>query len=61
MKQVPAVYLAGPDVFEPNAAAIGREKVALCARYGFTGLLPLADEPAGSRRPAPASTSTAST
>jgi nucleoside 2-deoxyribosyltransferase len=35
------VYLAGPDVFLPDAVAIGRRKVELCARYGLTGLYPL--------------------
>ena len=35
------VYLAGPDVFLPNAAAIGAAKVALARRYGFEGLFPL--------------------
>jgi nucleoside 2-deoxyribosyltransferase len=35
------VYLAGPDVFLPNAIAVGRRKVELCAGYGLTGLYPL--------------------
>jgi nucleoside 2-deoxyribosyltransferase len=35
------VYLAGPDVFLPDAVEIGRRKVDLCRRYGFTGLFPL--------------------
>src|SRR3954454_23235280 len=35
------VYLAGPDVFLPDAADIGRRKAAICARYGLTGLYPL--------------------
>jgi nucleoside 2-deoxyribosyltransferase len=35
------VYLAGPDVFLPDAVEIGRLKVELCARYGLTGLYPL--------------------
>jgi nucleoside 2-deoxyribosyltransferase len=35
------VYLAGPDVFLPNAIEIGQRKIALCARYGLTGLFPL--------------------
>jgi nucleoside 2-deoxyribosyltransferase len=38
------VYLAGPDVFLPDAAEIGRMKVGLCARYGLTGLFPLDNE-----------------
>ncbi|MFL9825846.1 nucleoside 2-deoxyribosyltransferase [Rhodoplanes sp. SY1] len=45
------IYLAGPDVFLPDAAAIGRRKVALCARYGLAALHPL-DEALG---PDPAS------
>src|SRR6202045_2446747 len=35
------VYLAGPDVFLPDAVDIGRSKVELCARHGLTGLYPL--------------------
>ena len=37
----PKIYLAGPDVFLPDAAEAGRRKVALCAEYGFHGLYPL--------------------
>jgi nucleoside 2-deoxyribosyltransferase len=35
------IYLAGPDVFLPDAIEIGRRKVELCARHGLTGLYPL--------------------
>jgi nucleoside 2-deoxyribosyltransferase len=35
------LYLAGPDVFLPDAVAIGRIKVDLCRKYGFVGLYPL--------------------
>ena len=35
------IYLAGPDVFLPDAVEIGRRKAALCARHGLTGLYPL--------------------
>jgi nucleoside 2-deoxyribosyltransferase len=35
------VYLAGPDVFLPDAVEVGRRKVDLCARHGLTGLYPL--------------------
>jgi len=35
------IYLAGPDVFLPDAIEIGRRKVAICARYGLIGLYPL--------------------
>ncbi len=34
------VYLAGPEVFLPDAVAIGRRKQALCRRHGFEGLYP---------------------
>ena len=36
-----SVYLAGPDVFLPDAVESGRRKVELCARHGLTGLYPL--------------------
>jgi len=35
------IYLAGPDVFEPDPIAAGEQLKALCARYGFEGLFPL--------------------
>lgn len=35
------VYLAGPDVFLPDAIDIGRRKADICVRYGLTGLYPL--------------------
>jgi nucleoside 2-deoxyribosyltransferase len=35
------IYLAGPDVFLPDARDVGRRKVDLCARHGLTGLNPL--------------------
>ena len=35
------IYLAGPDVFLPDAIEIGRQKAALCARHGLVGLYPL--------------------
>jgi nucleoside 2-deoxyribosyltransferase len=35
------VYLAGPDVFFPDAMAIGRRKQEICARFGLIGLFPL--------------------
>ena len=34
------VYLAGPDVFLPDALAIGKRKQAICERHGLTGLYP---------------------
>jgi nucleoside 2-deoxyribosyltransferase len=35
------VYLAGPDVFLPDAVEIGRRKLELCTRHGLIGLYPL--------------------
>ena len=35
------VYLAGPDVFFPNAMGIGQAKKDICARFGFEGVYPL--------------------
>jgi nucleoside 2-deoxyribosyltransferase len=35
------VYLAGPDVFLPDAIAIGRRKVEICAAHHLIGLYPL--------------------
>jgi nucleoside 2-deoxyribosyltransferase len=35
------IYLAGPDVFLPDAAEIGRAKAAICTRHGVSGLYPL--------------------
>jgi nucleoside 2-deoxyribosyltransferase len=37
------IYLAGPDVFLPDAIDVGRRKVELCARHGLIGLYPLDD------------------
>src|SRR5438477_13211368 len=35
------IYLAGPDVFLPDAVEIGRRKADICAQHGLTGLYPL--------------------
>ena len=35
------VYLAGPDVFLPNAVEIGQRKKEILARYGLAGHFPL--------------------
>jgi nucleoside 2-deoxyribosyltransferase len=35
------IYLAGPEVFLPDALAVGVEKIALCAKHGFEGVFPL--------------------
>ena len=47
------VYLAGPDVFLPDAVAAGERKKRLCADYGFKGLYPFDNEvvPDGSDTP----------
>ena len=33
-------YLAGPDVFHPEATALGARKLALCRDFGLLGLYP---------------------
>lgn len=38
------LYLAGPDVFMPGAAALATAKKAICAQYGFLGLHPFDNE-----------------
>jgi len=38
------IYLAGPEVFLPNAHEVGAAKVALCAARGFVGLYPGAED-----------------
>jgi nucleoside 2-deoxyribosyltransferase len=38
------VYLAGPDVFLPNAAAHAATKVEICRRIGLRGLPPLNED-----------------
>jgi nucleoside 2-deoxyribosyltransferase len=45
------VYLAGPDVFLPDADAIGRRKKQLCADHGFEGLYPLDEPPVAGAAP----------
>jgi nucleoside 2-deoxyribosyltransferase len=35
------IYLAGPEVFLPDAADVGLRKKALCREFGFVGLFPL--------------------
>ena len=37
-------YLAGPDVFLPDAVAHGAAKVAICAKYGIIGHAPATEE-----------------
>lgn len=43
------VYLAGPDVFLPNARDQGAAKKRLAAEHGFAGLYPLDNEIDGAR------------
>jgi nucleoside 2-deoxyribosyltransferase len=38
---LPRIYLAGPEVFLPDALAMGARKVALCAAHGLEGVFPL--------------------
>jgi nucleoside 2-deoxyribosyltransferase len=44
MAAKPKLYLAGPEVFLPEAIEIGRIKKDLCARYGIEGLYPFDNE-----------------
>lgn len=37
----PRIYLAGPEVFLPDALAVGCAKQDLCGRHGFEGVFPL--------------------
>ncbi len=37
----PRIYLAGPEVFLPDALAVGAHKAALCAEHGLEGVFPL--------------------
>ena len=39
-----SAYLAGPDVFLPDAVAHGQRKIDICARYGILGRAPLNEE-----------------
>ncbi|MGE4370521.1 MAG: nucleoside 2-deoxyribosyltransferase [Burkholderiaceae bacterium] len=41
---MPSIYLAGFDVFRPDAKAWGETLKMLCAKYGFEGLFPLDNE-----------------
>ena len=44
---ITSLYLAGPDIFRPDAVAHGERLKALCARHGFEGLFPLDAQVAG--------------
>jgi nucleoside 2-deoxyribosyltransferase len=37
----PRIYLAGPEVFLPDALAMGARKAAMCAEHGLEGVFPL--------------------
>ncbi len=37
-------YLAGPDIFLPDAGAHARRKIAICERYGLRGRPPLNED-----------------
>jgi nucleoside 2-deoxyribosyltransferase len=43
------IYLAGPEVFLPDAAELGRRKQALCRAHGFVGLFPFDTEVQGAQ------------
>lgn len=43
-------YLAGPEVFLPEAVAVGEAKKAVCAEHGIAGVYPL--DPLDGRAPA---------
>ena len=38
------IYLAGPDVFRPNAIEHGQKLKKLCSEYGFEGMYPFDNE-----------------
>ena len=40
MSAPPSVYLAGPDVFLPDSANVGRRKQAICRAHGLEGHYP---------------------
>lgn len=40
VRSVTRAYLAGPEVFLPDAVAIGEAKKAICAEHGLVGVFP---------------------
>ncbi len=46
----PKIYLAGPEVFLPDAVEAGLRKKGLCREFGFVGLYPLDNEISGAER-----------
>lgn len=43
------IYIAGPDVFAPDALLVGARYKAICENYGFIGLFPLDNQASTSR------------
>ena len=41
VQQKPKLYLAGPEVFLPNATEMAEKQRQLCEKYGFIGLHPM--------------------
>ncbi len=41
VQQKPKLYLAGPEVFLPDAAEMAEKQRQLCEKYGFIGLHPM--------------------
>ena len=41
VSDAPKVYLAGPEVFRPDAVEYAQTQRTLCVRYGFVGLHPM--------------------
>lgn len=41
MRSSPKIYLAGPEVFLPNALEVGAAKVEICKSAGLIGVFPL--------------------
>ena len=44
-ESMPRLYLAGPEVFRPDAAAYAAQQRSLCAQYGFRALHPVDNGP----------------
>ena len=40
-KERPKLYLAGPEIFRPDAKEYSKKQLALCEKYGFIGLHPM--------------------
>ena len=47
LKSLPRVYLAGPDIFFPEAPTIARERKTLLAALGMEGVFPLDSQAQG--------------